>query len=230
MEKFSFVESAAGYRFRDPALLIQALSHSSFAEENLGGRINSNERMEFLGDAILGFLVGRMLFRLFPGREEGVLTRLRAHWVSTATLADIAVIAGVKDALRLGAGEGKSGGGCNPRNLAGALEAVVAALYIDGGIRPAEKFVNRFWKKRIQEEGTGILLLDSKTRLQELIQKEYRDVPEYVTESIGAVFSATVSFRGRKLGAGKGPSKKQAEQEAACRALANEMFNNKKER
>lgn len=230
MEKFSIVESAAGYRFRDPALIRQALSHSSFAEEKLGGRINSNERMEFLGDAILGFLLAKMLYRMFPGQEEGVLARLRAHWVSTATLADIAERAGVKEALELGAGEGKFGGSDKPRNLAGALEAVTAALYIDGGMRAAEKFVSRYWKERVKAEGTGVLLLDSKTRLQELIQKMFRDVPSYATERAGSLFTAAVSFRGRELGAGKGPSKKQAEQEAAARALENDIFMNKKVR
>ena len=224
MEKPTKAEQAAGYTFNDSSLLSQALSHSSFAEEKKGGRKFSNERMEFLGDAIIGFLVGKAVYTHFPEEDEGVLSRLKAHWVSTSALAVISEEAGVRDALMMGAGEEKSGGGGNPRNLAGALEADLAAIYLDGGMAAAEKFVSRFWDEKIGREGTGVLRLDSKTLLQEKLQLRFKEIPEYLVEEDGSEFLATVRFRGKNLGNGRGNSKKKAEQEAAARALENDSF------
>lgn len=192
--------------------------------------MGSNERMEFLGDAIVGFLVGKIVYSLFPAEEEGVLSRLKAYWVSTGVMAGIAGKAGIKGALELGAGEAKSRGMDNPRNLAGALEAVVAALYLDGGMKRAESFVTKFWKKEIQLNGNGVLLHDFKTRLQELLQKSYKDAPQYEAYKESGSFAARVVFRGDVIGTGLGASKKKAEQEAAKAALRDISVKDKKER
>lgn len=227
MEKSSKAEQAAGYIFNNPSLLRQALSHSSFAEEKRGGRKFSNERMEFLGDAIIGFLVGKAVYTHFPDEDEGVLSRLKAHWVSTSVLALISEEAGIRDALMMGAGEEKSGGSANPRNLAGAMEAFLAAVYLDGGMAAAEELVSRFWVEKIEREGTGVLTLDSKTMLQERLQREFKEAPEYIVVREGLNFLATVRFKGRVVGEGRGASKKKAEQEAAARALKSGGFDNK---
>ena len=230
MEKPSKAEQAAGYVFNDPSLLSLALSHSSFAEEKMGGRKFSNERMEFLGDAIVGFLVGKAVYTHFPDADEGVLSRLKAHWVSTGVLAVISAEAGISDSIMMGAGEEKSGGGENPRNLAGALEAFIAAVYLDGGMTAAERIVSRFWEEKILREGTGVLKLDCKTLLQEDLQLRFKEAPEYFVAKEGSGFIARVSFRGKVLGEGRGGSKKKAEQGAAARALEKASIDNKKER
>jgi len=219
-----------GYHFSDPSLLKRALIHSSYAEERGGGRVNSNERMEFLGDAILGFLVGKIIFTMFPDADEGFLSRLKAYWVSTGVVAGMAESAGIKGALLLGAGEKKSGGADNPRILAGAVESVIAAVYLDGGLKAAEKLVSALWKGEIREVGEGPLLLDFKTRLQESLQKEHKEAPRYDTEKLGREFVSTVLFREEPIGEGRGTSKKKAEQEAAKAAIERLHTKERKER
>jgi ribonuclease III len=230
LNKSAIIKSSAGYHFKDPMLIKQALSHSSYAEEHEGGRNHSNERMEFLGDAVVGFFVAKIIYGLFPDEEEGVLSRLKAHWVSTEAMAGIAERIGIKEILDLGAGEARSGGIDNPRNLAGALEAVVAAVYLDGGLKNAENLVARLWKGDIKKVGSEALLLDTKTRLQEILQKKYKDIPEYVTTKGSEAFVSEAVFRGKVIGAGKGSSKKKAEQAAAGTALKSFLVKEKKAR
>jgi ribonuclease III len=230
LDKLSRIESATGHCFKNRALLKQALTHSSYACEQGRARLFSNERMEFLGDSILGFLVGRMVYAMFPDEEEGVLSRLKAYWVSADVMAGIASNAGIGDALNLGTGEAKSGGCGNTRNLSGALEAVLAAIFIDAGFKKAESAAARLWKSEIKKAGTEVLLLDSKTRLQEIYQKKYKDAPVYTTTWISGAFVSEAVFQGKVIGKGEGPSKKKAEQEAARSGFDNFNQEDKKER
>jgi len=210
--------------FHDPALLEQALVHRSYLNENPHFSLTSNERLEFLGDAVLGLLVAERLYRDFPGLSEGEMTRLRAALVQRDTLARVARSIGLGDYLYLGKGEEVSGGREKPTNLAAALEAVLGAVYLDGGMVAAEKVVWLLLEVEIDRVAGQPGEVDYKSRLQELVQARYQVTPDY--RALGATgpdharsFTVEVVVGGEVLGKGSGKSKKAAETQAARIAL-----------
>jgi ribonuclease-3 len=207
-----------GYVFRDNARLEEALSHRS-------ARGRSYERLEFLGDAVLNFVVAETLFERFPKAGEGQLTRLRARLVRRETLAEVAREIGLGAHLRLGGGELKSGGRDRESILADALEAVLAAVYQDGGVEACRAVIARLFDERIGAVSLSDNIKDPKTRLQEYLQAQQLPLPEYeVVEMAGAAHQRRftvqchVSALEREV-VGRGPSRRKAEQEAAARAL-----------
>lgn len=211
------LQAALGWQFTDPELLERALTHRSYCSEH--GVEESNERFEFLGDAVLGFVVTTFAFERFPQMPEGELAKLRAAVVSAETLAEVAEELDVGACLRLGKGEDASGGRAKPSILADAMEALIAAVYLDGGLEPASRLVLDTLEKRIREQATGPGGGDYKTRLQELAARECDQLPKYQVRHEGPdhskQFFATVSLRGEVYGTGEGRSKKSAEQAAA---------------
>ena len=217
------IEEKIGYRFRDPELLRQALTHSSYANERGWGRLGCNERLEFLGDSILGYFTAEYLYRGYPDKPEGEMTKLRAELVCENSLAKVAEALELGKALLLGRGEELGGGRGRPSITADAVEALLAAVYLDGGAEEARRFVYTFILSnapRAAREGSH----DFKTLLQELVQRDGAESPLYrMTGESGPdhckVFSAEVLVDGRALGEGSGRSKKEAEQNAARDAL-----------
>jgi ribonuclease-3 len=209
-----------GRRFNDPELLLRAMAHRSWCAENPG--TSSNERLEFLGDAVLGLIVTAHVFRTYPHFPEGQLAQLRASVVNSATLAEAADELGLGPFLLLGKGENASSGREKPTILADALEAVIGAVYLDGGWDAAATLVMNLLGERIAEAATGPGSSDYKTRLQELAAHRFDELPRYDVEGTGPdhakSFTAVVVLRGRALGRGQGRSKKQAEQAAAREA------------
>ena len=193
------------------------MAHRSWCAEVPGN--SSNERLEFLGDAVLGLVVTDYLYRNYPDLPEGQLAQVRASVVNAEVLAEVAEEIDLGSALRLGKGEDASGGREKPSILSDAMEAVIGAVYIDGGWEPAEELVMRLLGERIVEGAAGPGGHDFKTRLQELCARVYDELPRYHHVSEGPDhakrFSATVSVNGEVLGHGDGRSKKQAEQAAA---------------
>jgi ribonuclease-3 len=213
-----------GVSFKKPALLEQALVHSSYINENPAYALGHNERMEFLGDAVLNFIVADKLYREFPDLSEGRMTRLRAVLVRGNTLARIARNIRLGDFLFMGKGEESSGGRNKTPNLAGALEAVIAAVYLDLGAKAAANMVHGLlaedWQKLITLEAD----IDYKSKLQEFTQSKYQSTPVYrlVSESgpdHDKVFQIEVIVNKKTLAAAAGKSKKMAETEAARLAL-----------
>jgi len=211
------LQAALGWHFADPELLHRALTHRSYCSEH--GVEESNERFEFLGDAVLGFVVTTFAFEQFPRLPEGELAKLRAAVVSAEALADIAQELDLGASLRLGKGEDASGGRAKPSILADAMEAVIAAVYLDGGLEPATRLVVAVLERRIREQATGPGGQDYKTRLQELAAQRCDQLPRYQVRHEGPDhskrFFAVVSLRNEEYGAGEGRSKKAAEQAAA---------------
>ncbi len=206
--------------FSDLSLLEQAMIHSSYLNENLGFALGSNERLEFLGDAVLGFIVAQTLYQDFPDLAEGEMTKLRSALVSRDTLARVASVIRLGDYLYLGRGEEASGGRHKPANLVGALEAVVAAVCLDLGLAITRELVLRLLDEELRKmakQGRGF---DYKSQLQELIQSRYRSIPDYrLIETTGPdhdkKFTVEVWTGNMLLGRGLGKSKKMAETEAA---------------
>jgi ribonuclease-3 len=209
-----------GRPFVDDELLARAMAHRSWCAEVPGNL--SNERLEFLGDAVLGLVVTDHLYRTYPDLPEGQLAQVRASVVNAEVLAEVAEEIGLGPALRLGKGEDASGGREKPSILSDAMEAVIGAVYIDGGWDAASELVMRLLGERILEGAAGPGGHDYKTRLQELSARVYDELPRYHHVSDGPDhakrFSATVSVNGEALGRGEGRSKKQAEQAAAREA------------
>jgi ribonuclease-3 len=205
----------------DADLLHQALSHRSYCSE-YGGR-PSNERLELLGDAVLGLVVTDHIYTAFPNLAEGDLARLRASVVSTKALAPIAAGIGVGDAVLLGKGEKATGGRTKDSILADCLEAIIAAVYLSGGIYVADRFVMDMLSAPIEAVVAGGKLGDAKNRLQELTARLGFDLPSYDVTGKGPdhskLFSAEVSVGGEVVGHGTGTSKKNAERRAAIAAL-----------
>jgi ribonuclease-3 len=203
--------------FADAGLLARALAHRSWCAESPGEL--SNERLEFLGDAVLGLVVTDYLYRTYPDLPEGQLAQVRASVVNAEVLAEVAEEVDIGPALRLGKGEDASGGREKPSILSDAMEAVIGAVYIDGGWEPAAELVMRLLGDRILEGAAGPGGHDYKTRLQELAARCYEELPRYHHVSEGPDhakrFSAFVSVNGHRVGRGDGRSKKQAEQAAA---------------
>ena len=207
------------YRFRDESLLRTALTHSSYANEH---RCASNERLEFVGDSVLGFVTATWLYRNYPALPEGKMTRLRAELVCEQSLWETADELGFGGYLRLGRGEELSGGRTRHSILADCVEAVIAAMYLDGGMEPAKAFINTHILSRLAD-GTP-LVQDYKTELQELVQQTPgRSVSYVMTGESGPDhlkrFTAAALVAGETVGTGEGGTKKEAEQMAAKAAL-----------
>jgi len=206
-----------GWTFGDPELLERSVAHRSWCAETAGAK--SNERLEFLGDAVLGLVVTDFLFRTYDSLPEGELAKVRASVVNSAALAEVAADLDIGAALLLGRGEDQSGGREKPSILADAMEAVIGAVYLDGGWKAAEDLIMGLLGERIEEAAAGPGGQDYKTRLQELAARRFDQLPRYEVVDDGPDhakrFYASVLVAGERKGSGEGRSKKQAEQAAA---------------
>ena len=216
------LETAIGYRFQNISLLQNALTHSSYANERWHNSLLSNERLEFLGDSVLGMLVAEYLYHNFPNRPEGELTRMRADMVCEQTLAAAANRIGLGSHLLLGHGEEQGGGRNRNSILADAMESVIAACFLDGGMEAALKVVQQFIL--VEVPVTKLHNVDYKTKLQELVQQKKNQVLSYKLVGQSGPdhdkkFDVEVSLNGTVVGSGSGSSKKRAEQMAAQAAL-----------
>lgn len=219
---FTEFEKKIGYIFKNKELLHEALSHSSYANEVKRGR-HSNERLEFLGDSVLSIVVSKHLFTHFKHLPEGELTKIRASLVCEKALFEFSKNIDLGKHILLGKGEENSGGRERPSIVSDAFEAVIAAVFLDGGMEAAEKYVLSFIPKNIEATGSKSLH-DYKTMLQEIIQKNPEERVEYVlADQTGPdhdrKFVVQVRLNSNVIGTGEGHSKKQAEQAAACEAL-----------
>jgi len=205
------------YTFQDASLMMMALTHRSFNAQH-------NERLEFLGDSILSFLIAQELYQRFPQIDEGDLSRLRAQLVKESSLSSIATSVGLGDFIQLGEGELKSAGWRRPSILADTLEAIIGAIYLDAGIEPAHQFVLRFFEKQLNEIDPILIQKDAKTLLQELLQSQKSDLPIYTVVSIeGEAHSQSFTIeciikKSNIKTQGIGQSRRIAEQEAASKA------------
>jgi len=224
-DEFDALQQAIGYRFRDRGLLEHALTHTSRANEDVSGGVVDNESMEFLGDALLGFVIADFLFKEFPQFDEGEKSKTKASLVSTATLARQADRLQLGEHLLLGRGEEKTGGRRKHALLADTYEALLAAVYLDGGIEHARALIVREFAPLLdQVRREGVSGQDYKSALQELLQSRDMPLPDY--RLVGTAgpdhrksFEIEVVVRGEPLASATGPSKKEAEQEAARAAL-----------
>ena len=211
------LEQTLARPFRDRSLLARALAHRSYCAENPS--VEANERLEFLGDAVLGLVVTDYIYRAFPHLPEGELAKVRASVVNAGVLAEIATEIGLGEYVLLGKGEGLSGGREKPSILADAMEAVLAATYLDGGWEASFDLVMRLLGERIATAAQGPGGQDYKTRLQELAARRFDQMPRYEVRDEGPDhakrFFAAVLLQGTARGRGEGRSKKQAEQAAA---------------
>jgi ribonuclease-3 len=215
------LQEKLNYSFQDSSLLETALTHSSYANEH---RCASNERLEFVGDSVLGMVTATCLYRTFPELPEGRLTRLRAELVCEQSLWEVADRLGLGACLRLGRGEALSGGRERHSILADCVEAVIAAMYLDGGIEPARRFIETQILSKLSRQDDATVR-DWKTELQELVQQTPgRSVTYALLQESGPDhrkrFTAAALLDGKQIGVGEGPSKKEAEQLAAKCALA----------
>ena len=223
------LEERIGYRFRDRGLLEHALTHRSRVHEDASGGVFDNESLEFLGDSVLGFLIADMLFRQFPQHNEGEKSKLKASIVSATALARLAEKLGIGEFLILGRGEEKTGGRRKHAIVADCYEALIAAIYLDGGIDAARGFVERQFQDLVDEArrsgAQAAFTEDYKSALQERLQRDGRGLPEYrLTAEIGPPhhrrFAVDVVVNGEVLASAEGRSKKEAAQAAARQALA----------
>ena len=213
------LEKTLGYKFKDPALLRTALTHSSYANEY---STESNERLEFLGDAVLGLVVARLLYDHYPRASEGNLSKQRSAIVSRVNLAKFTRELAIDKLIILGKGEERTGGRERESNLAGAFEAIIGAIYLDGGYRKVFRVISKLLKNSIDEKD---VFTDYKTKLQEIAQKKYKQIPRYrVVHEEGPPhkkwFHVEVKVMRRVLGMGMGSNKKEAEQSAAKEGLS----------
>ena len=205
------------YTFNDPSLMIMALTHRSFSAQH-------NERLEFLGDSVLSFLIANELYKRFPRIDEGDLSRLRAQLVKESSLSGIATSIGLGDFIRLGEGELKSAGWRRPSILADTFESIMGAIYLDGGIEAAQQFVSRFFETQLNEIDPQLIQKDPKTLLQELLQSKKNELPIYTVVSIegeahSQIFTIECSIKKYDIKTqGVGNSRRMAEQEAASKA------------
>lgn len=217
-------------KFRRLDLLNAALTHPSYCAEFNQGNLPSNQRLEFLGDAVLTLVVSEYLYQTYPEMDEGQLTRIKAISVSEPVLHSVAKKLGLGQYLLLGKGEERTGGRDRPSVLADAFEALVGAMFLDKGLKTTTEFVLRHLKSRIKMIERDRLILDFKSRLQELTQSRYHLVPTYhLIQTIGPdhakTFVSEVRLQGITIGRGRGHSKKEAEQEAARAALRKLLSN-----
>ena len=215
------LEEKLGYTFQDPSLLVHALTHSSYANEHKNEGLTSNERLEFLGDSVLGMVVADHLYRTHPDMPEGELTRTRAALVCEESLHDVAKSLNLGEYLRLGKGEDAGGGRSRPSILADATESLLAAVYLDGGIAQARRLIRKLILDQEREKAVD---RDYKTALQELVQRTpgsaiaYRLVKETGPDHC-RVIVMEVTIGGTAAGQGEGRTKKEAEQMAAKAAI-----------
>jgi ribonuclease III len=224
-DEFEALQRTIDYRFRDRGLLEHAMTHTSRANEDVSGGVTDNESLEFLGDAVLGFLIADLLFRELPASDEGEKSKIKASLVSTTTLARQAEHLNLGDHLLLGRGEEKTGGRKKQALLADSYEALIAAIYLDGGIEHARAFVRHEFSALLMDARDGGLVgRDYKSALQEHLQSRDMSLPEYrLAGTIGPdhrkQFQVEVVVGGETLSSAIGPSKKEAEQESAKLAL-----------
>lgn len=206
------LQKRIGYQFKNIKLLTRALTHSSLAKQA------NNQRLEFLGDAVIGMVVARILYDLFPDEQEGELARRQAGLVRGETLAQVARDIGLGDALKVASSEVQAGGRDNSSNLEDALEALIGAIYLDGGIEAVEAFVVPRWRELAKS--VAVALKDAKTALQEWAQGRGLPLPTYeIIETAGSahspIFTIEVKVQGYEPASAKAPSKRYAQQEAA---------------
>ncbi len=223
------LEKKLGYRFRNPSLLKQALVHRSYAHEHPEAVDGDNERLEFLGDAVLSLAMSHLLVEKFPKLDEGALSKIRASLVNEESLAEVGQVLNLGELLLLGKGEERTGGRQKPSLIADAVEAVLGAIYLDGGLDPAFRVVRRFLGStldRASGEMDPVQSLDKdyKTQLQELTQAHWKETPRYqVVREEGPdhdkTFHVEAYLNGELLASGIGKTKKAAEQAAAREAL-----------
>lgn len=224
MAELTALQKKLRIKFKNQALLEQALVHSSYINENPGLATGDNERLEFLGDAVLGFIIAEELYKRFPQFSEGEMTRVRSSLVRQDTLCRLAKAIKLGDYLYLGKGEEGGGGRSKPANLSGALEALTAAIFLDRGMAITRKFVLKLMAKRMGKAMSQGIEADYKTKLQELMQAKRQLKPKYrVIEAVGPAhdrrFTVEVRIGDSVMGRGSGKSKKAAEAEAARTAL-----------
>ena len=220
----SELQTTLGLKFKDPSLLEQALVHRSYLNEARAPGLESNERLEFLGDAALGLIVSQKLYNDFPDLSEGDLTQLKTALIRWETLARAAERLSLGDYLLLGRGEKLTGGPHRPSNLACAFEAIVGAALLDSGLAKARALVLRCLKPELTQVTAGKVALDAKSRLQQMVQARWQSMPSYQTVAAegpdhAKVFTVEVLVDDRPLGRGQGRSKKEAENKAAQQAL-----------
>ena len=226
------IQQAIGYTFKHPRLLVQALTHKSFVNEFKANGSKDNERLEFLGDAVLALVISDVLAARFPDSSEGELSKRKARLVSETVLARVAKRLAIGAALRLGRGEELTQGREKPSLLADALEAVIAAIYLDGGLEEARAFTMRAYGPDLGESvGLDGMTIgeDYKTRLQEWCQRQFEVLPLYVVVRESGpdhqkTFEVELSIRGDIMGNGAGRTKKEAEQQAARQAFERIMI------
>lgn len=224
LERLKELEGLLGYNFSDLIVLQQALVHSSFGFEQLKDQVN-NETLEFIGDAVLDLAVSDILFQTYPDIREGELTKMRAGLVKETTLAGIAQKIKLGDYILLGRGEEASQGRMKASILASTFEALVGAMYRDGGFENVFRFVSSYVKPLLAEKRGEIFAEDPKSLLQEKLQARFNQAPTYWLDAEtgpdhAKMFTVSVRFRDKSLGTGTGSSKKTAEQQAAENALA----------
>ena len=217
-------EKRIGYTFGSHDLLRRALTHKSYSHEAKADNVRHNETFEFLGDSVLGFVIGDLLFQHFPHLDEGALSKMKAFLVSAPSLAAKARDYGMGDAIFLGVGEEKTGGRKKDSLLANLFEAVIAAIYLDGGIGPARQLIERSFVDDIGRiDQQDLLFHDYKTALQELAQGRGLQLPEYnVVDEVGPDHDKTFVVEvklGSLVARGEGSSKKEAQQQAAKKAM-----------
>jgi ribonuclease III len=218
------LEKRLGWHFTDITLLDNALTHRSFVNENIATDCRDNERLEFLGDAVLELTVSDMLMRIFPNHAEGQLSKLRSSVVNEQPLSELARKFGIGDYLLLGKGEEGSGGRMKPSLLANAFESIIAAMFLDGGFERTAAFVGRLFEPLIKEGNLSAVYKDYKTAAQEITQVLFREMPRYVVISETGPdhdkrFEISLMIGERVISTGWGKSKKDAEQQAAKMTL-----------
>lgn len=218
------LEVKLGYEFRNQALLARALVHRSHTHVAGKSRSEANERLEFLGDAVLELVVNEHLYRTHPEFEEGDLTKMKSQLVCGKSLSEVAKRLELGEHILMSRGEASTGGRTRSSILADAVEAVIGAVYLDGGLEPARKVIRAMVLRNVERIADDVGMANFKSRLQEVIQARHKVPPRYrVREVTGPdhdrSFTVEVLFRGVPLGAGRGPSKKDAEQKAAAEAL-----------
>jgi ribonuclease III len=221
---FEDLGARLGYNFRRRALLEQAFRHASYVNEQPDSGMNDNERLEFLGDAVLDLVISHLLMEAFEDAKEGSLSKFRAMLVDEGGLCQVAMGLELGSYLLLGRGEEQSGGRSKPSILANTMEALVGALYLDAGYGKTMEVIRRLFSPVVMEVGTGRVIQDFKSRLQEYTQQEYKTLPKYrLSEESGPAhdktFSVELSLNGEILARGEGKSKKEAEQSAAREAF-----------
>lgn len=226
MTDFTELYKKLDYTYEDESLLNQALTHSSYVNDYGMKKTDSNERLEFLGDAVLGATVANRLYSKYPDMNEGALTKLRAKIVCEQSLSDVAKSLNLGDYLNLSKGEISDNGREKPSILSDAMEAVIGSMYLDGGHEAVAKFIVRILGPTLKAAEEGTYMVDSKSKLQKILQKKGSVTIEYIVrEEIGVphdkIFVIDVNCDGVRLGTGRGKNKKAAEMAAAKNAMSN---------